>query len=103
MSDVDSAITVAKNGLYVNVHAQPGACKPSLRGMHGDALKIAVREAAQDGKANAAIVDFMAGALGCGKRQVEVASGHASRRKRLFISGDTALIANRLRQLVADV
>jgi len=103
VSDVDSAITLAKNGLYVNVHAQPGARKPALRGMHGDALKIAVREAAQDGKANAAIVDFMAEALACGKRQVEVASGHASRRKRLFISGDAAVIANRLRQLVADV
>ncbi len=98
-----TAITLAKNGLYVNVHAQPGARKPSLRGMHGDALKIAVREAAQDGKANAAIVDFMAGALGCAKRQVEVTSGQSSRRKRLFISGDVSLITRRLHELVADV
>jgi len=103
VSDVDTAITLAKNGLYVNVHAQPGARKPALRGMHGEALKIAVREAAQDGKANAAIINFMAQALGCAKRQVEVTSGHSSRRKRLFISGDAAVIANRLRDLIADV
>jgi len=103
VSKVDAAITIGKNGLYVNVHAQPGARKPALRGMHGDALKIAVREAAQDGKANAAIVDFIAGALDCAKRQVEVASGHTSRRKRLFISGDMAKITRRLHELIADV
>ncbi|MDX8391390.1 MAG: DUF167 domain-containing protein [Mariprofundaceae bacterium] len=103
MSEVSAAITSAENGIYLNVHAQPGARKPQLRGMHGDALKIAVREAAQDGKANAAIVNFMAVALGCAKKDVEVASGHSSRRKRLFISGDAVLIVNRLSQLVADV
>jgi len=103
VSDVDAAITIGKNGLYVNVHAQPGARQPALRGMHGDALKIAVREAAQDGKANAAIVDFMATEMGCAKRQVEVASGHTSRRKRLFIGGDIAQITLRLHDLIADV
>jgi len=98
VSEVDTAITVGKGGVYLNIHVQPGARKPQLRGMHGDAVKITVREAAQDGKANAATVHFMAELLGCARRDIEVASGHTSRRKRLFISGDVSGIVMRIRE-----
>ncbi len=86
------AITEGKKGLYLTVHAQPGARCPQLRGMHGDAVKIAVAEAPQDGKANTAIIQLIARALGLGKSDVELASGHTSRRKRVFLHGsNTAL------------
>ncbi len=97
-----TAITIGKGGVYVNIHAQPGVRKPQLRGMHGDAIKIAVREAAQDGKANAAIVNFMAELLGCTRQDVEVASGHTSRRKRLFVSGDVQPIIRCLHEILKD-
>ncbi len=100
MSDVDDAITVGKGGVYVNVHAQPGARKPQIRGMHGDAIKIAVHEVAQDGKANDALVRFVADTLNCSRQQIEVTSGHTSRRKRLFISGDVYEIAERIRKMI---
>ncbi len=102
-ASVLAAITVGKGGIYLNVHAQPGARKPQLRGMHADAVKIAVHAAAQDGKANAAIVDFIADMLGCAKRNIEVVFGHTSRRKRLFIHGDTQSIMNRLHEILKDV
>jgi len=102
VSEVDAVITVGKGGVYVNVHAQPGARKPQLRGMHGDAIKIAVREAAQDGKANAAIVNFMAELLGCTRQDIEVASGHTSRYKRLFIRGDVQPVISRLHKIFKD-
>jgi len=98
VSEIDTVITVGKGGVYLNIHAQPGARKLQLRGIHGDAIKIAVRETAQDGKANTAIVNFMAELLGCTRRDVEVASGHTSRRKRLFISGDISGIVMRVRE-----
>jgi uncharacterized protein (TIGR00251 family) len=78
------------------VHAQPGAKQAALRGLHGDAVKIAVKEAAQDGKANAAIAAFVAKELGLSKSSVEVASGHTSRSKRLFIRGAAADIRRRI-------
>ena len=78
------------------MHAQPGAKQAALRGLHGDAVKIAVKEAAQDGKANTAIAAFVAKELGLPKRDIEVASGHTSRSKRLFIRGDTADLHRRL-------
>jgi len=93
---VSPAIQVGKQGLYLNVHAQPGAKRPQLRGMHGNAVKIAVAEAAQDGKANAAIVDLLARALKVSRSQIEVASGHTSRSKRVFLSGDVAVLRKKL-------
>jgi hypothetical protein len=81
-------LTAGKDGVYLSIHAQPGAKKAALRGLHGDAIKVAVKEAAQDGKANKAIEAFIAKELGLAKRDVEVTSGHTSRSKRIFLSGD---------------
>jgi len=105
VSDDDflAALTPGKGGVYINLHAQPGARREKLCGMHGDALKLAVRQAAQDGKANAAIVALMADLLGCAKRDVEVAAGHTSRRKRLFVSGDEAVIKAKIKVLLQHV
>lgn len=91
-----------RDGVYLNVHAQPGAKRMQLRGLHGDALKIAVQEVAQDGKANRAIVDFVADALGLARQQVTLASGQASRRKRLFVEGDAGDIRNRIADWLED-
>jgi uncharacterized protein len=93
---VADAIQEGKLGLYLNVHAQPGAKRPQLRGMHGDAVKIAVAEAPQDGKANAAIIRFVADALDVGIANIEVASGHSSRRKRLFLHGQADVLLEKL-------
>jgi len=101
--DCAIALTPANGGVYIRIHAQPGARRERLCGMHGDALKIAVRQAPEAGKANAAIIDFMAEALGLGKQQLEVSSGQTSRRKRLFVKGDASLIAERIEALLQDV
>jgi len=77
-----------KEGLYLNVHAQPGARRAQLRGVHGDAVKIAIGEAAQDGKANKAIVQVIAKALHLSLSDVEITSGMTSRRKRVFLRGN---------------
>jgi len=76
-----------KDGLYLNVHAQPGARRPQLRGLHGDAVKIAIGEAAQDGKANRAIVRLIAKSLDMSASAVEITSGMTARRKRVLLRG----------------
>ncbi len=70
--------------------------------MHGDAIKIAVREVAQGGKANDALVHFVADILNCSCQQIEVTSGRTSRRKRLFISGDVYEITERIRKMINE-
>ena len=85
-----------RGGLYLNVHAQPGARRAQLRGLHGDAVKIAVGEAAQDGKANKAIVRLIADALDLPASDVAIASGMTGRRKRVFLNGDAKQLKQKL-------
>ena len=75
------------------VHVQPGAKKSGVVGEHGDALKIRLAAPPVDGKANAALIEFLATRLGIARAQVTLKSGQTSRRKVLEISaapGDTA-------------
>ena len=93
---VSGAVSQGKGGLFLNVHAQPGARLPRLRGMHGDAIKIAVKEAAVDGQANAAIVRFIADAIKLSVADVQLSSGLTSRRKRIFLHGNALELTHRL-------
>ncbi len=96
MSFSEALLKAGKGGVYLSVHVQPGAKNSSLRGLHGHAVKIAVKEAAQDGKANRAIEHFVAKELGLAKSSVSVTSGHKSRSKRLFIDGNVEMLLCKL-------
>ncbi len=89
----EGLLVEGNDGLYLRVHAQPGARKVGVRGLHGDAVKIAVREVAESGKANKAIAAFVAKELGLAKGAVSVVSGHTSRAKRLLLAGGEELRA----------
>lgn len=80
-------LTAADDGLYVDVHVQPGAHRPRVVGRHGDALKMAVAAPPVGGRANEAVVKAIAEVLGVDAGDVTLASGEASRRKRLFVKG----------------
>jgi len=97
---VMAALCEAKDGVYVHVHAQPGARRVTVRGMHGDAIKVSIREAAEGGKANAAIVRLFAELLDVPRRDVELVSGQSSRRKRLFIHGESQALMHALKRLL---
>jgi len=100
VADASAALTPTTDGVYINIHAQPGARREAVCGMHGDAVKVAVRQAAQDGKANAAIVDLLAAELGIARQEIELTAGQSSRRKRVFVKGEAALIAGRIQHLL---
>ena len=80
-------LTAADDGVYVDVHVQPGAHRPRVVGRHGDALKVAVAAPPVGGRANEAVVQAIAQVLGIAAADVAVASGQTSRRKRLFVTG----------------
>jgi uncharacterized protein (TIGR00251 family) len=65
----------------LTLHIQPGAKKTEVAGVHGDALKIRLAAPPVDGKANAALVAFVAERLGLAKSAVSLKSGQTSRRK----------------------
>lgn len=65
----------------LTLHIQPGAKKTEVVGLHGDALKIRLAAPPVDGKANAALMDFLADRLGIPRSAVHLKSGQTSRRK----------------------
>ena len=83
------ALTEADGGVYISLHIQPGAKREAIAGLFGTSLKIALNAPPVDGKANAALLRFLAGKLGVPKKDVELCSGAASRDKRVFVSGIT--------------
>ena len=71
----------SENGWTLSVRAQPGASKSEVAGLYGDALRVRLAAPANDGKANAELVKFLAGALGVPRNAVSLVRGHASRDK----------------------
>jgi uncharacterized protein len=85
------------DGVIVSVHAQPGAKRPEVAGVHGDALKIRIAAAPVEGKANDALMAYLAGKLGVPRKSVMLVSGETARRKRLHIVGvDAESVAEKL-------
>jgi len=73
--------------LSICVHAQPGARRTEVAGLHGEALRIRVAAPATEDRANAALVEFIAERLGVARRDVTLASGARSREKRFVVRG----------------
>jgi uncharacterized protein (TIGR00251 family) len=71
--------------LILELHVQPGAKRSEFAGAHGTRLKIRLAARAVDGKANDALVDFLAAHYGVPRRSVRILSGLKSRQKRVEI------------------
>jgi uncharacterized protein (TIGR00251 family) len=63
------------------VRVQPNASVSEVAGEHGEELKVRLAAPPVDGKANAALVTFLARALGVPKGAVSVVRGQAGRSK----------------------
>lgn len=71
--------------MILELHVQPGASRSEFAGMHGDRVKVRLAARAVDGKANEALVAFLAEHYGVAKSRVRIASGLKSRQKRVII------------------
>ena len=80
-------VQAADGSLILTLHIQPGARKTEIVGLHGEALKIRLAAPPVDGKANAALLGFLAKACGVSKSAVELLSGDTSRAKRVRLRG----------------
>lgn len=88
-------------GVILPVKAEPGSRQQGIRGEHGGALKVAVRQAAEKGKANVALLETLAAELGVKKHQVELLAGATNGRKRFLIRGvELSALQTRLEALL---
>lgn len=78
------------DGVVLNVKAQPRSSKAGIDGLVGDAVKVRIKSAPVDGKANKELVETLADAFGLAKSRVSFKSGETSKTKRILLSGISA-------------
>jgi uncharacterized protein (TIGR00251 family) len=80
----------ADGSITLTIHAQPGAKKTEVAGAHGDCLKIRLAAPAVEGRANDALIAFLAASFGVPRRNVMLVRGETGRRKTLRIASPAA-------------
>ena len=78
-------ITPHDEGVIIAVRAQPGAKRNEVAGIRDRMLLVRVTQAPEKGKANKAIAEVIAKAIGLRRSQVELFSGETSRQKRFLV------------------
>ena len=73
--------------MVLNVRAQPRSSRSGIDGVVGDAVKVRIRCAPVDGKANKELVETLAEAFGVSKSSVVFKSGETSKTKRILLRG----------------
>lgn len=81
--------------ITLTLHVQPGAKHSSIAGLHGNALKIRLAAPPIEGRANEALLKYLAELFDVPVRQVELKQGVQSRHKVVAIS-DSALDPEKL-------
>jgi uncharacterized protein (TIGR00251 family) len=77
----------AEGDVVLRLQVQPGAGRTAVAGRHGDALKVKVAAPPTGGRANEAVVAFVAELFGVEKATVAVTHGESSRSKRVKVTG----------------
>lgn len=81
---------------------RPRSSRAAVGGVHDGRLIVRVHQPATDGRANVAVVEAVAAAIGVATGAVRISSGQASRRKVVEVDGDEAALASRWAELLGD-
>ncbi len=77
------------------VRVAPRASRTAIVGVMGDgkdaAVKIALQAPPVEGRANAALIEFLAELLGVARSSIEIAAGENARMKRIAVRGRDAM------------
>ena len=80
--------TESTEGVIVSVRAAPRSSKAGIDGLWGDdAIKIRIKSAPVDGKANKELIEVLADEFDLAKSQVVFKSGETSKTKRILLMG----------------
>jgi len=90
-------LRAAAAGVTLAVRAQPGAKKTAIVGIYGEGttaqLKVAVQAPPLEGRANEALIAFLADIFDLPKSAVTLVSGEMSRNKVFLLRGMTMALA----------
>jgi uncharacterized protein (TIGR00251 family) len=76
-----------EGGVVLDVKVVPGSSRTKLAGMLDGMVKVKVAAAAEKGKANRCLIEFLAKELGVKKKAIEIISGKTSPVKQVQIEG----------------
>ena len=79
--------TETPEGVVLNVKAQPRSSKAGVDGLLGDAVKVRIKCAPVDGKANKELLETLAEVFNLPKSKVVFKSGETSKQKRILLVG----------------
>jgi hypothetical protein len=85
--------------LILEVRVQPRASRSEFAGLHGDRVRVRLQAPPVDGRANAALVEFLATAFDVPRARVSIEHGLAGRDKRVRIR-DAGAIALQMKALL---
>lgn len=90
-------------GVRLALQIQPSAKRSEVAGCIGDLLKIRLQAEPVDGKANDALIAYLAGILSVPKSAIKFARGHASKRKIIEIKAEHVSIDRVTQTLLAAI
>lgn len=78
------------DGCTLSVRVHPGARRNDIAGLHAGAVKVSIAAPPADGRANEALIEFLAELLRLPQHCITIVGGAASRNKVLRITGKDA-------------
>jgi len=80
----------ADGSITLSIHAQPGAARTEVVGLHGDAIKMRLAAPAVEGRANDALIAFLAASFRVTRRNIFLVRGETGRAKTVRIASPAA-------------
>lgn len=84
------AVRDTAHGAQFALRVQPRSSRNAIVGLVGDALKLAITAPPVDGKANQAVIDFLAELFRVPKSSITIVSGETGRNKLIAVRGLSA-------------
>jgi len=83
-------IEKVEGAIKITVKVVPGSSRTAIGGIMGESLKVKVAAPPEKGKANKALIDFLAKKAGVKRGNVSIAAGQTSEIKQVVIKTDSA-------------
>jgi uncharacterized protein (TIGR00251 family) len=80
-------IRAHREGTLLRLRVVAGARRTELAGIAGQALRVRVAAPPAQGRANAAVLEYLAGLVGLRARDLEITAGEHARDKLLLVRG----------------
>ena len=94
------AFTTTPEGCLLRLRVHPGAKLNAFTGVHADALKLSINTPPVDGKANKAVIAFLAAVFDLPRSRCTLVAGKTNRSKTVLLAGVS--VDEALRRLAAS-